>query len=60
MTHVLNAQLRGKAGLQGGGVITVDELYIYVFKKVPEATGQNQNPVKKCEVEGHLILGRVR
>jgi hypothetical protein len=27
---------------------------------VPEATGQNQNPVKKGEVEGQLILGRVR
>jgi hypothetical protein len=38
----------------------VDELYTYVSKKVPEATGQNQNPVKKGEVEGQLILGRVQ
>ncbi len=47
---------------QGGadGVITVDEIYSYVSKKVPEVTGQNQNPVKKGEVEGQLILGRVR
>jgi len=27
---------------------------------VPEVTGQNQNPVKKGEVEGQLILGLVR
>ena len=51
---------RGKADLDGDGVITVDELYTYVSKKVPEVTGQNQNPVKKGEVDGQLILGRVR
>ena len=39
---------------------TVDEICTYVSKRVPEATGQNQNPVKKGEVEGQLILGRVR
>ena len=38
----------------------VDEIYIYVSKKVWEVTGQNQHPVKKGEVEGQLILGRVR
>ncbi len=40
--------------------MTVDEIYTYVFKKVPKVTGQNQNPVKKSEVEGQPILGRVR
>ena len=39
---------------------TLDELYTCVSKKVPEAIGQNQNPVWKGEVEGRLILGRVR
>ncbi|MFO0765386.1 MAG: hypothetical protein U0231_01040 [Nitrospiraceae bacterium] len=39
-------------------MITVDEAYGYVSKKVPEVTGQNQHPVKKGEVEGQLILGR--
>lgn len=39
---------------------TVDEAYTYVSKKVPEVTGQKQNPVKKGEVEGQLILGLVR
>ena len=39
--------------------MTVDEVYAYVSKKVPEATGQNQHPVKKGEVEGQLVLGHV-
>jgi hypothetical protein len=58
-TYYLLEGLRGKADLDGDGVITVDEAYTYVSKKVPEVTGQNQNPVKKGEVEGQLILGRV-
>ena len=40
--------------------IIFDEIYTYVSKRMPEATGQNQNPVKKGEVEGQLILGRVQ
>jgi hypothetical protein len=59
-TYYLLEGLRGKADLDGDGIITVDEAYNYVSKKVPEATGQNQNPVKKGEVEGQLILGRVQ
>jgi uncharacterized protein YgiM (DUF1202 family) len=59
-TYYLLEGLRGKADLDGDGVITVDEAYNYVSKKVPEVTGQNQNPVKKGEVEGQLILGRVQ
>jgi hypothetical protein len=50
----------GKADLDADGVITVDEIYTYVSKKVPEVTGRNQNPVKKGEIEGQLILGRVQ
>ena len=50
---------RGKADLHGDGIITVDEAYNYVSKKVPEVTDQNQNPVKKGEVEGQPILDRV-
>ena len=59
-TYYLLEDLRGKADLDGDGIITVDEAYNYVSKKVPEVTGQNQNPVKKGEVEGQLILGRVQ
>lgn len=59
-TYYLLEGLRGKADLDADGVITVDEVYGYVSKHVPEATGQNQHPVKKGEVEGELVLGRTR
>ena len=59
-TYYLLEGLRGKADLDGDGVITVDEVYAYVSRKVPEATGQNQHPVKKGETEGQLVLGRTR
>ncbi len=59
-TYYLLEGLRGKADLDRDGIITVDEAYNYVSKKVPEATGQDQNPVKKGEVEDQLILCRVR
>jgi uncharacterized protein YgiM (DUF1202 family) len=59
-TYYLLEGMNGKADLDDDGIITVDEAYIYVSKKVPEATGQNQHPVKKGEIEGQLILGRVR
>ncbi len=58
-TYYLLEGLRGKADTDGDGIITVDEAYSYVAKKVPEATGQNQHPVKKGEVEGQLVLGQV-
>ena len=40
-------------------MITVDEIYGYVSKRVPQVTGQEQHPVKKGTVEGRLILGLV-
>ncbi|MFO0730990.1 MAG: caspase family protein [Nitrospiraceae bacterium] len=59
-TYYLLEGLRGQADTDRDGMITVDEAYGYVSKKVPEVTGQNQHPVKKGEVEGQLILGQVR
>jgi uncharacterized caspase-like protein len=59
-TYYLLEGLEGKADLDGDGLITVDEAYTYVSQKVPEATGQNQHPLKKGEVEGQLVLGRVQ
>ena len=59
-TYYLLEGLRGKADADKDGIVTVDEVYAYVSKKVPEATGQNQHPVKKGEVEGQLVLGHVR
>jgi uncharacterized caspase-like protein len=59
-TYYLLEGLKGKADADKDGIVTVDEVYAYVSKKVPEATGQNQHPVKKGEVEGQLVLGHVR
>lgn len=59
-TYYLLEGLRGKADLDSDGVITVDEIYAYVSRKVPEATGQNQHPLKRGETEGQLVLGRTR
>ena len=56
-TYFLLEGLRGKADTDKDGVITVDEVYSYVSKHVPQATGQEQHPVKKGTVEGRLILG---
>jgi hypothetical protein len=56
-TYYLLEGLRGKADLDKDGVITVDEVYRYVSMKVPQATGQNQHPVKKGETTGQIILG---
>ncbi|MBW1614654.1 MAG: caspase family protein, partial [Deltaproteobacteria bacterium] len=56
-TYFLLKGLRGKADTDKDGIITVGEAYAYVSKHVPQATGQEQHPVKKGIVEGRLILG---
>lgn len=56
-TYYLLEGLRGKADLDGNGIITVDEVYRYVSIKVPQATGQEQHPVRKGEMIGEIILG---
>jgi len=57
-TYYLLEGLNGKADVDGDSIVTVDEAYSYLSTHVPQATGQNQHPVKKGEVEGQLILGR--
>jgi uncharacterized caspase-like protein len=59
-TYYLLEALQGKGDLDGNGVITVDEVYRYVSIRVPQATGQEQHPVKKGEVRGEIILGVVK
>jgi hypothetical protein len=58
-TYFLLEGLRGRADTDKDGIITVDEVYRYVSREVPRATGQEQHPVKKGIVEGQLILGVV-
>lgn len=59
-TYYLLEGLRGKADLDGDGMITVDEIYRYVYMKVSQATGQDQHPVKKGEMTGQIVLGVVK
>jgi hypothetical protein len=59
-TYYLLEALRGKGDLDGDGVVSVDEAYRYVSMKVPQATGQDQHPVKKGEMTGQIILGVVK
>ncbi|MCX5855216.1 MAG: caspase family protein, partial [Deltaproteobacteria bacterium] len=59
-TYYLLEGLGGKADFDGDGVITLDEIYRYVSIKVPQATGQDQHPVKKGEMTGDIILGVVK
>ena len=59
-TYYLLEALRGKGDMDGDGFITVDEVHRYVSIKVPQATEQNQHPVKKGEMKGQIVLGIVR
>ena len=52
--------LRGQSDQDGDGIITVSELFSYISRKVPEASAQDQHPVKKGETEGELVIGRVK
>jgi hypothetical protein len=56
-TYYLLEGLGGPADTDGDGLITVDEAYGYVSRRVPDATGQEQHPVKKGAVEGRLVIG---
>jgi uncharacterized caspase-like protein len=56
--HLIEA-MKGKADYDTDGFVTVDEAYRYVSEKVPNATEQQQHPIKKGTVEGQLILSIV-
>ena len=57
--HLLEG-LKGRADQDGDGIITVSELFSYISRKVPEASAQDQHPVKKGETEGELVIGRIK
>jgi len=59
-TYYLLKGLEGEADPDGDGIITVSEVFGYLSRKVPEASGQDQHPVKKGETQGELVLGRTR
>jgi uncharacterized caspase-like protein len=59
-TYYLLEGLKGRADDDGDGLVTVGEVFRYVSRKVPEATGQDQHPVKKGEVVGEMVVGRTK
>jgi hypothetical protein len=52
--------LKGRADQDSDGIITVSELFSYISRKVPQASAQDQHPVKKGETEGELVIGPVK
>ena len=52
--------MHGEADQDDDGIITVSELFSYISRKVPQASDQDQHPVKKGETEGELVIGRVK
>jgi len=58
-THFLLESLR-HGDIDGDGLITTNEAFRYVSQKVPDATGQNQHPVKKGIESAEIILGKAR
>jgi hypothetical protein len=52
--------LKGEADYDADGIITVNELFGFLSRKVPAASGQDQHPVKKGETEGELVIGRIK
>ncbi|MCI0526458.1 MAG: caspase family protein [Nitrospira sp.] len=50
-----------KGDIDGNGSITANEVFRYVSKWVPIASGQNQHPVKKGEErKAEIVLGKVK
>lgn len=59
-TYHLVRGLQGAADADRDGEITVEEAFGYVSREVPKATGQEQHPVMKGNVEGRLVLGIIQ
>jgi hypothetical protein len=59
-SYYLLEGLKGEADQDADGIVTVSELFGYLSRKVPEASGQDQHPVRKGETQGELVIGRIR
>ncbi len=59
-SYFLIEGLKGKADSDADGLVTVDELYPYVYDNVARTSGQEQHPVRKGVVEGRFVFGIVR
>jgi hypothetical protein len=59
-TYYLLEGLKGKADFDKDGFISVEEIYNYVSKEVPKATGQSQKPILKGDLGGNMVIGKVK
>jgi uncharacterized caspase-like protein len=57
-TYYLLDGMKGKADADKDGLVSVQEIYRYLTKRVPVQTRQTQHPIMKGEMEGLFILGR--
>lgn len=56
-TYYMLEALQGKSDINKDGLITVDEVYSYLFDKVARASDSRQHPVKKGESSGQIVIG---
>lgn len=59
-TYNLLEGLKGAADLNGDGIIDLDEISLYLNRTVVAQTEGKQHPVKKCEAEGQVVVGKVK
>jgi uncharacterized caspase-like protein len=59
-SYFLLEGLKGEADQNQDGIITVSELFSYISREVPEASNQDQHPVRRGETEGELVIGRTK
>jgi uncharacterized caspase-like protein len=57
-TYYLLKGLNGEADVDRDKLVSADEISLYLKKMVRDATKGTQNPVKKGDSEGVLIMGR--
>jgi hypothetical protein len=59
-SHFLIKGLKGPADIDGSGLITVSELYQYIYKGVKEYTANAQNPVIMGDYDKNMPVSWVR
>jgi hypothetical protein len=57
-TYYLLEGLKGAADADKNSYVTTDEIYNYLSTVIPHVTEHEQHPVKKGEVEGHIVIGK--
>ena len=59
-SHFLIRGMRGEADLSTDGIVTIDELYNYIYQNVRSYTGMRQSPVMLGEFDDNMAISVVR